>query len=162
MGFFLLRRGRHDVLFLNDLADKHTIFSILNKGPWRHLCLPVSPCYETLFSCLPEVPVGTGPGKVLGTGSAHGLSLEAPGTHPALVPGDMGVSQHPHLGQREHWAPLLHQPRCKAFGHLQRADAPSCRFHSFYFKPVHSHMQMMTKQEAVQEEGSSSYYLLQR
>jgi len=73
-GFFLLRRGRRDVWFLNDLADKHTIFSVLNIGPWRHLSLPVSPCYEILFSCLPEMPFGTGPGE----GSVQGLHPGVP------------------------------------------------------------------------------------
>lgn len=73
------------------------------------------------------MPVGTGPGKVLGTGSARGLHpgvLRASAcTHPATIPGETRVSLHPHLGQWEHWAPRLHRPRCKAFGHLQRADA---------------------------------------
>lgn len=78
--FFWLRRGRHDACFLNGLADKHAIFSILNKGPWRHLSLPVSPCYETLFSCLSQAPVGMSPGKVPGTGAA-------PGLHPGVLGG---------------------------------------------------------------------------
>lgn len=128
--FFLLGRDRHDVWFLNDLADKHTIFSILNKGPWRHLSLPVSPRYETLFSCLSEMPVGTGPRKVLGggiilhCGCILGCYRALPG-----VSRETSISQHPHLGQWEHWAPLLHQPCCKAFGHLQRAEASVVSVH---------------------------------
>lgn len=57
--FFLLRREWYDVQLLNDLNDKHTDFSILNKGPLSHLSLPVSLHLAALCSCLPKCLLGT-------------------------------------------------------------------------------------------------------
>lgn len=59
----------------------------------------------------------------------------------------MGMSQYPCLGQLE-----LHQPHCKASGNLRGAGTSAVHI-LFYFQPVCTQMQIMTKQEAVQEEG---------
>ncbi|XP_052669853.1 transmembrane protein 182-like isoform X2 [Harpia harpyja] len=64
-------------------------------GRWRHLSLPVSPCYEMLFSCLSEMPVGMDPGKVGMDPGKVGMDsgkVSARGSAQGLHPGVLGGS----------------------------------------------------------------------
>lgn len=154
MGLFLLGRDGHSVQDLDDPADKHTnYFSILNKEHCRHLSLPVRPC-ETLPSCLPDVS----PGTLLASPRYSQRFFSGPGgsacPHPLW---GCGSGSAPHFGQRQHRAPPLPQSLQSPCG-----EQPLLWLIPFSSQAAHPHLQLLTNQEAVQGEGSSSYYLLQR